>query len=73
MSNGKGMNPDVGPKMMEGKHQFNKGYESDSSYFSPQAGSSEHAYRGNEYMKLQNEITSRDTKKMSKDKFSKIA
>ena len=66
-------NPDVGPKMMEGKHQFNKGYESDSSHFSPQAGSSEHAYRGNNYMSLQNEIVSKDSKKLSREKFNKIA
>ncbi len=69
----KGKNPDVGPKMMEGAHSFDKGYVSDSSHFSPDEGKSEHAYRGNEYMKLQNEIVSRDDKKVRRDKFTKIA
>lgn len=69
----KGKNPDVGPKMMEGAHHFDKGYVSDSEHFSPDAGKSEHDYRGNEYMKMANEIVHRDDKKMKSDKFSKIA
>lgn len=69
----KGKNPDVGPKMMEGKHQFNKGYESDSRHFSPLEGTSEHDYRGNNYMALQNEFTEKDNSKLKRSKFSKIA
>ena len=59
--------------MKEGAHKYDKGYTSDSEHFSPDAGKSDSDYRGNMYMKMQNEIVSRDNKKMSKDKFSKIA
>jgi len=66
-------NPDVGPKMIEGAHSFDKGYESDSPHFSPLAGSSEHDYRGNNYMELQNEFVRKDERKLKANKFSKIA
>lgn len=66
-------NPDKGPQMHEGAHHFDKGYTSDSEHFSPEAGRSDDHYRGNQYMKLQNEIVSRDAKKMKHDPFSKIA
>lgn len=66
-------NPDKGPKMQEGAQSFDKGYVSDSEHFSPQAGKNGDDYRGNQYMKLQNEIVSRDSKKVTKDKFTKIA
>lgn len=69
----KDKNPDRGPEMKEGAHSFDKGYVSDSEHFSPLAGSSDNHYRGNEYMKLQNEVVHRDEKKMKREKFSKIA
>ncbi len=65
--------PDVGPKMIEGEQTFDKGYESDSPYFSPPRSFSDNNYRGNDYMPLQNEIVSRDVKKIKSSKFSKIA
>lgn len=65
--------PDRGPPMKEGPHQFDKGYMSDSERFSPDADSSDDNYRGNNYFKLQNEIVGRDDKKIKRSKFSKIA
>lgn len=69
----KNSDPDKGPPMMEGPHYFDKGYESDSEKFSPDADSSDDNYRGNGYFKLQNEIVGRDDKKLKRSKFSKIA
>jgi hypothetical protein len=69
----KGMNPDRGPKMMEGEHTWNKGYVSDEEHFSPESKSNDDDYRGNMYMDLQNEAVRRDTSKIDRSKFSKIA
>jgi len=69
----KDSNPDRGPAMKEGPHHYNKGYVSDSEHFSPDAGKSDDHYRGNQYMKLQNEIVHRDDKKVTRGKFTKIA
>lgn len=65
------MNPDKGPPMHEGENHFDKGYKSDNEMFDPYTESD--TERGNEYFRLQNEIVHRDTKKMRRDKFSKIA
>ena len=65
-------NPDKGPQMHEGAHHFDKGYTSDEKHFNPYTESDDN-YRGNPYMKLQNEIVHRDTKKLKANKFSKIA
>jgi Golgi nucleoside diphosphatase len=70
----KNSNPDKGPKMIEGAHKFDKGYESDNETFAPTQnmypGAKE---RGNEYMKLNNEWQKKDAGKLSRQKFSKIA
>lgn len=63
-------NPDKGPPMREGENKFDKGYQSDDELFDPYSECQE---RGNEYFKLQNEIVHKDTKKMRRDKFTKIA
>jgi len=67
----KGSNPDKGPPMKEGEHHFDKGYSSDNSHFDPYMESERE--RGNRYMQMQNEIVHRDTKKLNRSKFSKIA
>lgn len=63
--------PDKGPPMHEGAHHFDKGYASDNEHFDPYHHV-EHPYRGNNYMSLQNEVVHRDSKKLSREKFSKI-
>ena len=65
-------NPDKGPKMTEGAYQFDKGYVSDNEHFSPKAYPGDHQ-RGNMYMGMQNEAVRRDSKKLERSKFSKIA
>lgn len=65
--------PDRGPPMHEGAHQFDKGYVSDEEYFSPRDAYPGDHERGNQYMKHQNEIVHRDSKKLKREKFSKIA
>lgn len=69
----KGKNPDRGPAMREGAHHYDKGYESDEEHFSPRGAYPGDHMRGNEYMKHQNEIVGRDSKKLNREKFSKIA
>lgn len=64
--------PDKGPPMLEGAHHFNKGYVSDEKHFSPDSDMHSQE-RGNKYMKMQNEIVHRDTRKLKANKFSKIA
>ncbi len=68
----KSKNPDRGPPMIEGAHHFDKGYESDEEYFSPRNVYPDDHQRGNEYMQHQNEIAHRDSKKLNREKFSKI-
>lgn len=65
--------PDRGPPMKEGAHHFDKGYVSDEDHFSPRGAYPQDHERGNDYMKLQNEIVHRDSKKLSREKFTKIA
>ena len=69
----KSKNPDRGPPMLEGAHHYDKGYESDENYFSPRKEFPEDHERGNSYMMMQNEICSRDSKKLKRGKFTKIA
>lgn len=69
----KNSNPDRGPRMIESAHYFDKGYESDNEYFSPRNEFPGNEERGNAYMKHQNEIVGRDSKKLRREKFSKIA
>lgn len=68
----KGSDPDKGPRMIEGAHSFDKGYESDSSHFSPAKFPGDEE-RGNRYMNMQNEAVSKDSAKVKRSKFSKIA
>lgn len=69
----KGSNPDKGPRMIEGEHSWNKGYESDNETFAPQNVYPGDMQRGNQYFDLQNKIVHRDSKKLNSNKFSKIA
>jgi hypothetical protein len=64
--------PDRGPPMHEGAHHWDKGYASDDEHVHPKSYPGDHQ-RGNPYMKLQNEIVHRDSKKLNREKFSKIA
>jgi hypothetical protein len=66
-------NPDKGPKMIEGAHHFDKGYESDGDVFGDDKVFPHDHQRGNEYVRLNREISSRDSKKLTRGKFSKIA
>ena len=67
----KGSNPDRGPKIVEGAHHFDKGYESDQEVIS--AGEfPDGDYRGNKYPQLQKEIRSKDEAKLKRSKFSKV-
>lgn len=70
-SGSKNNDPDKGNPMNEGEMRFNKGYEeqhgNESPYF-PKRGQ-----RGNDYTALQNKIKSRDTSKISRGMFTKIA
>lgn len=66
-------NPDRGPAMMTGEHHFDKGYESDSDVFLRNSSYPGDVQRGNEYVKHNREIISRDSKKMRNQQFSKIA
>ncbi len=68
-----GTNPDRGPPMMEGAHQFDKGYDSDPNVFDRNTSYPDDHQRGNPYVKLNKEIISRDTKKLNRGHFTKIA
>lgn len=70
----KSSNPDKGPKMIEGAHHFDKGYDSDDDMVVP----TKHMFpdndmRGNSYMKLNNEWQKKDAGKLGRSKFSKTA
>jgi len=69
----KNKDPDRGPPMIEGAHHFDKGYDSDEEHFSPRKEFPQDHERGNRYMSKQNEIVSRDSKKLTRGKFTKIA
>ena len=69
----KGTNPDKGPRMIEGMHHFDKGYESDGDVFGDDKVFPHDHQRGNEYVRLNREISSRDNKKLTRGKFTKIA
>jgi len=66
-------NPDKGPRMIEGAHHFDKGYDSDDEVLQRKSDFPGQSERGNEYMKMRHEIDARDSAKLKKDKFSKIA
>lgn len=66
-------NPDHGGTIRETEHKFDKGYMSDDEYAELGGKFPERGMRGNEYLKMQNEIIKRDSKKIVNDKFSKIA
>lgn len=65
--------PDKGPPMHEGAHHWDMGYKSDNDHFSPRGEYPGDHERGNHYMNLQNEIVKRDSAKLRREKFSKIA
>jgi hypothetical protein len=65
-------NPDHGPKIHEGEHHYDMGYVSDNDHFSPPDAYPDNHMRGNQYMKHQNEIVERDSKKLYREKFTKI-
>ena len=66
-------NPDHGGAIREMQHSFDKGYMSDVEHAELGGKFPEAHMRGNEYLKMQNEILARDKKKIVSDKFSKIA
>ncbi len=66
-------NPDKGPQMLEGQHYFDKGYDSDSEVFLRGSSYPGNEQRGNEYVKNNQEIIRRDSKKLKRSEFSKIA
>ncbi|RPH75563.1 hypothetical protein EHM76_01380 [bacterium] len=65
-------NPDKGPQMLEGQHFFDKGYDSDSEVFKRSSSYPGNEQRGNEYVKNNREIITRDSKKLERSQFSKI-
>jgi hypothetical protein len=65
--------PDRGPPMMEGAHHWDKGYDSDSDVFDRNESYPADHERGNSYVKLNKEMVSRDSKKLNRSKFTKIA
>ena len=73
MPKAKHSDPDRGPPMHEGAHHWDKGYTSDEEHFSPRGVYPDDHHRGNRYMEHQNEIVHRDSKKLNREKFSKIA
>ena len=66
-------NPDKGPAMMWGEHHFDKGYESDSDVFKRNESYPDDEQRGNEYVKANREMVTRDSAKLKRSKFTKIA
>ncbi len=70
---GKSANPDKGPQMHTGEIKFDKGYTSDDEHFSPHGVYPGDKQRGNRYMDLQNEAVRKDSAKLKRDEFSKIA
>lgn len=72
-SSRKHANPDKGPRMSEGEIRFDKGYTSDDEYFSPGGVYPGEKERGNRYMELQNEIVRKDSGKLKRGHFTKIA
>lgn len=69
----KSKNPDKGPPIHEGAHHWDKGYESDADVFERAESYPDDHHRGNEYVKHNREIISRDTKKLNRSHFTKIA
>ena len=65
-------NPDKGPPMTYGQHHFDKGYESDSDVFHRNSSFPGDVQRGNEYVKENREIISRDSAKLKRSKFRKV-
>ena len=66
-------NPDKGPEMIEGQHYFDKGYDSDSEVFKRSSSYPGNEQRGNDYVRNNREIIERDSKKLKRSEFSKIA
>lgn len=69
----KATNPDKGPPMLEGQHYFDKGYESDGDVFKRNESYPGDEQRGNEYVKMAREMVTRDSTKLKRSKFTKIA
>ena len=69
----KKVNPDKGPPMTWGMHNFDKGYESDADVFARSSSFPGDEQRGNEYASMNREIVHRDSKALKRDRFSKIA
>lgn len=69
----KAKDPDHGNPMIEGAQHFDKGYESDADVFKRLETYPSDKERGNHYVKLNNEMVSRDSKKLHRNKFTKIA
>ncbi len=72
MVNKKG-DPDRGPQMREGEQKFDKGYMSDDEYALGGEKFPSKKERGNNYMPMRHEIDRKDSAKLARSKFSKIA
>jgi hypothetical protein len=66
-------NADTGPAMKWGEHKFDKGYESDSEVFDRSKSWPADKQRGNQYVTNNKEIISRDSMKLKRSEFTKIA
>lgn len=71
MSKSAHKDPDRGHQMKTGELPFDKGYETSNKNLSH--GFPEAKERGNRYVEMQNEYMSKDSKKLARSKFSKIA
>jgi len=72
MVNKKG-DPDKGPRIIEGAHQWDKGYTSDNEDFSPSVAFPNDDERGNNYFEMRNAARKSDATKLKRSKFSKYA
>jgi len=66
-------NPDKGPPIMEGAHHFDKGYESDHETFTNEKLYPDNHQRGNAYFAMTNEAKAKDSTKLKRGHFTKMA
>lgn len=69
----KNLDPDKGPRMMEGAHSWDKGYTSDNETFDPKRVFPGDQERGNKYFEMRNAARKSDAQKLERTKFSKYA
>jgi hypothetical protein len=64
--------PDRGPPIHEGAHHWDKGYDAEPDVFEMKESFPDDNMRGNAYVKNNQEIIMRDTKKLYRGIFTKI-